>query len=213
MKFINIIHKTYVTQSSKLLSKKVSEIDKTLQVLGSSTSFNNIYKMTIMNITIAILYLFLFFITIIVWMTILNNPIYKSFMLYLSLMLNIYTFMVKFILLIEFFTIIRYVLLLRINIFHFDYKLKIFNYLRCIESEFRRANDLLSDVNVLPISSIASELLEHKKADGSLSIESSLPVDSKKLFIGQSSLCRLQSQLQVENYKINKSRRLLRTIR
>ncbi|XP_047371536.1 putative gustatory receptor 28b isoform X2 [Vespa velutina] len=190
MIFIILILGLHKSESSKLFAKRISEIDKTLQALGSSTSFNSIYKMTIMSITIAILYLFLFFITIIIWMTILNNPIYKSFILYLSLMLNIYTFMVQFILLIEFFTIIR-----------------------CIESEFRRANDLLSDVNVLPISSIASELLEHKKADGSLSIESSLPVDSKKLFIGLSSLCRSKSQLQVESYKINKSRRLLRTIR
>nr|KAF7434365.1 hypothetical protein H0235_002556 [Vespula pensylvanica] len=83
----------------------------------------------------------------------------------------------------------------------------------CIKSEFRRVNELLSDINVLPISSIALELLEHKEADGSLSIERSLPVDSKKIFIARPSLCQTQSRLQVASHKINRSRRLLRTIR
>ncbi|KAF7413837.1 hypothetical protein HZH68_002326 [Vespula germanica] len=85
--------------------------------------------------------------------------------------------------------------------------------IKCIKSEFRRANELLSDINVLPISSIALELLEHKEADGSLSLERSLPVDSKKIFIARPSLCQTQSRLQVASHKINRSRRLLRTIR
>lgn len=57
------------------------------------------------------------------------------------------------------------------------------------------------------------ELLERKEADGSLSIERSLPVDSKKLFTARPSLHRTQSRLLVASYKINRSRSLLRTIR
>ncbi|KAL2746793.1 putative gustatory receptor 28b [Vespula maculifrons] len=185
--FIILIMGLYQSKSSKLFVTKINEIDKTLQVLGSSASFNSIYKKTIMNIIITIFYLFFLFTIIIVQIILLKKIIYESFIIYFSLMIYIYIFMIEFIFIIEFFTIIR-----------------------CIKSEFRRANELLSDINVLPISSIALELLEHKEADGSLSIERSLPVDSKKIFIARPSNT---SRLQVASHKINRSRRLLRTIR
>ncbi|XP_043664250.1 uncharacterized protein LOC122627274 [Vespula pensylvanica] len=84
---------------------------------------------------------------------------------------------------------------------------------RCIKSEFERANELLGDVSVLPISSIASELFEHKEAGGSFSIEQSLPINSEKLFIVTPLLRQRQTQLQISSHKINRSRMLLRTIR
>ncbi|XP_046828436.1 putative gustatory receptor 2a [Vespa crabro] len=130
----------YRSEALKLCAKKIDEVDKTLQVLGSSTSFNSIYKRTIMDIMIVIIYL-------------------------------------------------------------------------CIKSEFKRVNELLADINMLPVSSVISELFEHREADGSFSIERSLPVDSKKLFIVAPSLRQRQSQLQISSHKINKSRMLLRTIR
>ncbi|KAF7413826.1 hypothetical protein HZH68_002315 [Vespula germanica] len=86
-------------------------------------------------------------------------------------------------------------------------------FIRCIKSEFERANELLGDVSVLPISSIASELFEHREADGSFSIEQSLPINSEKLFIVAPLLRQRQTQLQISNHKINRSRMLLRTIR
>ncbi|KAL2725494.1 LOW QUALITY PROTEIN: putative gustatory receptor 28b [Vespula squamosa] len=177
-------------QTTKLHAKRINEIDKTLQTLGSSASFNNIYERTIMEIMIAILYLFCFCTIMIVDWILKDQDIYKSFLIYYAIFLHIYSFMVKFISVFEFFTIIR-----------------------CIKSEFQRANELLSDINVLPISSIASELIEHKEADGSLSIERSLPVDSKKLFIALPSLRQTQSQIQVASIRVNRSRTLLRTIR
>ncbi|KAI4489500.1 hypothetical protein M0802_011035 [Mischocyttarus mexicanus] len=99
--------------------------------------------------------------------------------IYLSLTQYLYSFMVEFLMLIEFSTMIR-----------------------CVESEFQRANQLLSDFNVLPISSIASELIGR-----------SVPIDSNKLFNLSSSLRRTHSRLQVTSQKIKRSRKLLRTIR
>ncbi|XP_043487491.1 putative gustatory receptor 28b [Polistes fuscatus] len=86
---------------------------------------------------------------------------------------------------------------------------------RCIKSEFQRGNELLSDVSVLPISSIASEIIDRKENDdGSLYIERSLPVNSEKLFTSvYSSKRQTQSKLQVANYKLKRSKILLRTIR
>ncbi|KAL2725481.1 putative gustatory receptor 28b [Vespula squamosa] len=86
-------------------------------------------------------------------------------------------------------------------------------FVRCIKSEFERANELLRDVSVLSISSIASELFDHREEDGSFSIERSLPINSKKLFIVAPSLRERQTQLQISSHKINRSRMLLRTIR
>ncbi|XP_047344241.1 uncharacterized protein LOC124946893 [Vespa velutina] len=143
-----------------------------------------------MDITIVIIYLFVFFMIIILEQILTNQPIYKSFMIYYSMFLHIYGFMIEFLLVIEFFTIVK-----------------------CIKSEFERANELLADISMLPVSSIISELFEHREADGSFSIERSLPVDSKKLFIVAPSLRQRQSQLQISSYKINRSRMLLRTIR
>ncbi|XP_043686364.1 putative gustatory receptor 28b [Vespula pensylvanica] len=143
-----------------------------------------------MEIMIAILYLFLFCTVIIIDWILKDQEIYKSTVMYYAIFLHIYSFMVKFISAFEFVTIIR-----------------------CLKSEFQRANELLSDINILPISSIASELIEHKQADGSLLIERSLPVDSKKLFTALPSLRQAHSQMQVGSLRINRSRMLLRTIR
>ncbi|KAF7413823.1 hypothetical protein HZH68_002312 [Vespula germanica] len=98
--------------------------------------------------------------------------------------------MVEFLLVIEFLTVVR-----------------------CIKSEFQRANELLSDDNILPISSTTLELIEHKETEGSFSTERNLFVDSKKLFIVAPSLRQTQSCLQIARYKINRIRKLLRTIR
>ncbi|XP_035723118.1 uncharacterized protein LOC118442063 [Vespa mandarinia] len=117
-------------------------------------------------------------------------PFIKSLKICSFIFLHMYSFMIEFLLVIEFLTIVR-----------------------CIKSEFQRANELLADVSVLPISSIASELFKHREADGSFSIERALPVDSKKLFIVAPSLRQRQSQLQISSHKINRSRMLLRTIR
>lgn len=84
---------------------------------------------------------------------------------------------------------------------------------RCIKSEFRRANELLSDENILSISSITLELIEHKRIEDSFSTERSFLVDSKKLFIMTPSLRQTQSRLQIARHKINRIRKLLRTIR
>nr|XP_050845459.1 gustatory receptor for sugar taste 43a-like [Vespula vulgaris] len=98
--------------------------------------------------------------------------------------------MVEFLLVIEFLTVVR-----------------------CIKSEFQRANELLSDDNILPISSITLQLIEHKGIEGSFSTERSLLVDSKKLFIVAPSLRQTQSRLQIARHKINRIKKLLRTIR
>ncbi|KAL2746791.1 putative gustatory receptor 28b [Vespula maculifrons] len=154
----------YHSQTKKLYAKRINEIDKTLQTLGSSASLNN-------------------------WI-LEDQEIYKSIVMYYAIFLHVYSFMVKFISVFEFVTIIR-----------------------CLKSEFQRANELLSDINILPISSIASELIEHKQADGSFLIERSLPVDSKKLFTALPSLRQAHSQMQIASLRINRSRMLLRTIR
>ncbi|XP_046828313.1 uncharacterized protein LOC124428370 [Vespa crabro] len=177
-------------EALKLCAKKINEIDKTLQALGSSTSFNNIYNRTLRDITIIIIYLFVFFMIKVVGQILKNWPFIKPLKICSFIFLHTYSFMVEFLLVIEFLTIVR-----------------------CIKSEFQRANELLADISVLPISSIASELFEHREADGSFSIERALPVDSKKLFIVAPSLRQRQSQLQISSHKINRSRMLLRTIR
>ncbi|XP_047344243.1 putative gustatory receptor 28b [Vespa velutina] len=180
----------YQSETLKLCTKKINEIDKTLQALGSSASFNNIYNRTIKDITIIIIYLFSFIMVTIVKQILRGQTFFKSLDKYIITLLYLYSFIVEFLLVIEFITIVR-----------------------CIKSEFQRANEILADVSVLPISSIASELFEHREADGSFSIERVLPVDSKKLFIVAPSLRQRQSQLQISSHKINRSRMLLRTIR
>ncbi|XP_047344242.1 putative gustatory receptor 28b [Vespa velutina] len=180
----------YRREALKLCAKKIDEIDKTLQALGSSAYFNNIYNRTIRDITIIIIYLFFSFTIKIVGQILKDWPFIKSLKICSYIFLHTYSFMVEFLLVIEFLTIVR-----------------------CIKSEFQRANELLADVNVLPISSIASELFEHREADGSFSIERVLPVNSKKLFIVAPSLRQRQSQLQISSHKINRSKMLLRTIR
>lgn len=79
--------------------------------------------------------------------------------------------------------------------------------------EIKRANELLSDINILPISSIALELVEQREAEDSFCTERRLFVDSKKLFIVAPSLRQRQSRLQIASHKINRIRKLLRTIR
>ncbi|KAL2746805.1 gustatory receptor for sugar taste 43a-like [Vespula maculifrons] len=131
---------------SKLCAKKINEIDKTLQALGSPTSFSK--------------------------QILTNQPLYKSFIVYFSIFLHMYGFMIEFLLVIEFYTIIR-----------------------CIKSEFQKANKLLEDNNVQ--SSVTKELIEQRKLHGSLSTES--------LFT--------QSRLKTVSHKINRTNTLLRTIR
>ncbi|XP_035723130.1 uncharacterized protein LOC118442069 [Vespa mandarinia] len=187
---IILIMGLYQSETSKLCTKKINEIDKTLQALGSSASFNNIYNRTIRDITIIIIYLFSFIMITIVKQILRGQTFFKSLDKYIITILHLYSFIVEFLLVIEFITIVR-----------------------CIKSEFQRANKLLADVSILPVSSIASELFEHREADGSFSIERSLPVGSKKLFIVAPSLRQRQTQFQISIYKINRSRMLLRTIR
>ncbi|KAI4479170.1 hypothetical protein M0804_011309 [Polistes exclamans] len=87
--------------------------------------------------------------------------------------------------------------------------------MKCIKSGFQRANELLGDVEILPISSIASELNDERTKMNDLFINKRLfPINSTKLFITlPSSLHRTQSRLQIVTTKQNKSRTLLRTIR
>ncbi|KAL2725478.1 putative gustatory receptor 28b [Vespula squamosa] len=98
--------------------------------------------------------------------------------------------MVEFLLVIEFLTVVR-----------------------CIKMEIQRANELLSDINVLPISSIALELVEQRESVDSFSTGRRHFVDSKKLFIAAPSSRQRQSRLQIASHKINRIRKLLRTIR
>ncbi|KAI4479166.1 hypothetical protein M0804_011305 [Polistes exclamans] len=169
----------YQSESLKLCEKKIHEIDVTLRALGSSSSFDKIYKRIIISLTIPVLFIFLFFATIILKMVLETNSFYKSPLLYLFAIQYIYAFMIEYLLVYEFFVVVR-----------------------CVQLEFKRANDLLSDVNILPINSIASELIER-----------SFHVDSNKLFDLSSSLHKMHSRLQVASHKLNRSRKLLRTIR
>ncbi|KAI4489517.1 hypothetical protein M0802_011052 [Mischocyttarus mexicanus] len=74
---------------------------------------------------------------------------------------------------------------------------------RCIKSELERVNDLLSDINVLPCSSIALELIQYKGCKNSL----------KNLINVLPSSQRINSRLDVNNQIIFRSRQLLQTIR
>ncbi|KAF7407533.1 hypothetical protein HZH66_002070 [Vespula vulgaris] len=71
----------YRSEESKLCAKKINEIDKTLQALGSPTSFSK--------------------------QILTNQPLYKSSIVYFSIFLHMYGFMIEFLLVIEFYTIIR----------------------------------------------------------------------------------------------------------
>ncbi|KAI4488762.1 hypothetical protein M0802_011272 [Mischocyttarus mexicanus] len=84
---------------------------------------------------------------------------------------------------------------------------------RCIKSEFQITNELLGDVNVLPIPSIELKLIELKKRADFFSKERSFLADGKKLFSYPSSLPQTQSQLQIASQKISRSKMVLRTIR
>ncbi|XP_047344289.1 putative gustatory receptor 28b [Vespa velutina] len=187
--FVILMMRLYQNEAMKLCTKRINEVDKTLQALNSSALFNCIYKTTIKEIVFTIIYLFLSLLIIIFGMVIIDQFNYKSDVI-VYFLLHIYSFMVEFLLVFEFLTFVR-----------------------CIKSEFQRANELLGDVSVLPVSSIASELVEHKENDGSFSLERTLPVNSRKLFIVAPSLRQTQSQLQIASHKINRSRILLRTIR
>ncbi|KAF7413824.1 hypothetical protein HZH68_002313 [Vespula germanica] len=180
----------YRSKASKLCARKINEVDKTLQALGSPASFNGVYNRTIVDITIIIIYLFFFLSLTVIKQILRDEPFFKSFGTYCLTFLHVYSFMVEFLLVGEFITIVR-----------------------CIKSEFERANELLGDINTLSISSIASELFKYRDADGSYSIERFLPINSEKLFIIAPSLRQRQSQLQISSHKINRSRMLLRTIR
>lgn len=107
IKLFNDFLETNNMQESKLCAKKINEIDKTLQALGSPTSFSSIYKRTIMDITIVIVYLLIFFTIIILEQILTNQPLYKSSIVYFSIFLHMYGFMIEFLLVIEFYTIIR----------------------------------------------------------------------------------------------------------
>ncbi|XP_014612279.1 PREDICTED: putative gustatory receptor 28b [Polistes canadensis] len=168
------------TESLKLCVKKMHEIDKTLETLGSSLSFNKIYKKTMMELLLFLSFVtFLFVITGIQLVSLYTTYILLLPVVYLNIIHYGYTFMVEFLLVFEFCTMVR-----------------------CIKSEFQRANDLLSDVNILPMTSIASELIER-----------SFLVDSNKLFDLSSSFHKMHSRLQVASHKLNRSKKLLRTIR
>ncbi|KAI4479164.1 hypothetical protein M0804_011303 [Polistes exclamans] len=180
-------------QSSKICEKRINEIDKTLQTLGSSSYFSNMHKKTIYENTIVFIYTFILTIIIAAGM-ILHATLNKIsiFFVYSCVILHLYGSLVQYISMIYFITVVR-----------------------CIKSEFQRGNELLSDVSILPISSIASEIIDRKETkDGSLYIERSLPVNSEKLFTSvYSSKRQTQFKLQVANYKLKRSKLLLRTIR
>ncbi|XP_043663973.1 putative gustatory receptor 28b [Vespula pensylvanica] len=74
---------------------------------------------------------------------------------------------------------------------------------RCVKSEVERASDLLSDINVLPSTSIAVELIKYKRTKKSC---------TKFIKVLPSSQ-RINSRLNVSNQEIFRSRRLLQTIR
>ncbi|XP_047344317.1 putative gustatory receptor 28b [Vespa velutina] len=179
----------YHSKAMKLCTKRINEIDKTLRALGSSASFSYIYKRTIIDLVIVIIYVVFFMLIIILRKVLTGQTNYKSCII-VYFLLHIYSFIIEFLLVFEFLTVVR-----------------------CIKLEFQRANELLADVTVLSVSSIASELREPREADSSFSIERSLPVYTKNLFIVALSLRQRQLQLQISSNKINRSRTLLRTIR
>lgn len=92
----------------KLCIKRINVIDKTLQALGSSESFNNIYKRTIVDIAIGIIYISLVIMMIIMSMDLTDRSIYNTSQI-LIIFIYVYWFMVKFSLVIEFLTVVRYV--------------------------------------------------------------------------------------------------------
>ncbi|XP_015181725.1 PREDICTED: uncharacterized protein LOC107069172 isoform X2 [Polistes dominula] len=181
----------YQSESSRLCAKKINDIDKTLKKLGSPSYFNDIYKRTITYITITVSYIGIFFAMIILTEILRNEPINRSSILYYSMFLHIYGYIIENLLVMEFVTIVR-----------------------CINSEFQRANELLGDVNVLPIRSTELKLIEVKKRGDYFSKEKSLSPDGDQLFSDVSSLSsQTQSQLQIASQKISRSKMLLRTIR
>ncbi|KAI4489520.1 hypothetical protein M0802_011055 [Mischocyttarus mexicanus] len=166
-------------QSVKLCARKLHEIDKTLRALGSSSSFNLIYKRTKCGLSLILFLVLVLFAAAIVEMIVMDQPYYKSPFIYCCIIEYLYNFMIEFLLVTEFLTIVR-----------------------CVKSEFQRANDLLSDVNILPITSISSELLKR-----------SIFVNSNNSLNHTLTLRTTQLELQLASNKINRSRQLLRTIR
>lgn len=95
----------------KLCIKRINGIDKTLQALGSTESFNDIYKRTIVDIVIGIIYMSLLIMMNILSMDLTDQSIHNTYKI-LVLFIYLYWFMVKFLLVIEFLTIVRYVMIL-----------------------------------------------------------------------------------------------------
>ncbi|KAF7407526.1 hypothetical protein HZH66_002063 [Vespula vulgaris] len=161
--------------------RRLEEIDRTLQALGSNSRFHKIYvRMIVELIFSAIFFFFLicfdgFYLTISM-----DSEILKPIMLLLIVIIHVYGEIVSSTVAMDFLTMVR-----------------------CIKSEVERASDLLSDINVLPSTSIAVELIKYKRTKKSC---------TKFIKVLPSSQ-RINSRLNVSNQEIFRSRRLLQTIR
>ncbi|KAI4479085.1 hypothetical protein M0804_011224 [Polistes exclamans] len=161
--------------------RSLEEIDKTLQLLGSNSRFHKIYIRTMIEFIFFMTY---FFILMCLDVYITNESLNDSNIDKLPTLFfvgfNIYGETVANTVVLEFLTIVR-----------------------CIKSELERANDLLSDINILPCSSIALELMKYKGKENSL----------KNLINVLPSSRRKNSRTDVNEQILIRSRQLLQTIR
>ncbi|XP_014612274.1 PREDICTED: gustatory receptor 68a-like [Polistes canadensis] len=161
--------------------RSLEEIDKTLQLLGSNSRFHKIYIRTMIEFIFFMTY---FFILMCLDVYITNESLDNSNIDKLPTLFfvgfNIYGETVANTVVLEFLTIVR-----------------------CIKSELERANDLLSDINILPCSSIALELIKYKGKENSL----------KNLINVLPSSRRKNSRTDVNEQILIRSRQLLQTIR
>ncbi|KAL2725476.1 putative gustatory receptor 28b [Vespula squamosa] len=161
--------------------RRLEEIDKTLQALGSNSRFHKIYVRTMIELIFSVIFFLAlicsdgFYITISI-----DSKIIKTILLILIVIIHVYGEIIASTITMDFLTMVR-----------------------CVKSELERASDLLIDINILPSTSIAVELIKYKRNKKS----------NTKFFKVLPSSQRINSRLDASNQEIFRSRRLLQTIR
>ncbi|XP_015185176.1 PREDICTED: uncharacterized protein LOC107071035 [Polistes dominula] len=119
--------------------RSLEEIDKTLKALGSNSRFHKIYVRTMIEIIFFLTYLILMTSFDVYFTNVVLDENETSRLLTLFFAAShIYGEVIAITVILEFLTVVR-----------------------CIKSELERSNDLLSDINILPRSSIALELIKY----------------------------------------------------